>query len=398
MLKSLTIDELKVGMHVKDIILKNSNHKVKNQGVVNSARTIELLKKQGVARVVIECDDECEDEVNGKAQSPDTEDDEKNTPEEAIDETQSLADEFNRSCEIYDEATESVRELFLNTSMGKPLSPESMSLLAGEITSSLLRNEHAITILTRIREKSNYQWEHAINCGVLICGFGLYLGLKKETVQEMTLGALLHDIGTAKVSNAILDKNGELTANELSVVKKHVIWGVELAKRDNFSSPIIIDMMVNHHERLDGSGYPRGLSSKKLSKLSRMTAIVDVYDAMTGDKAYKKGELPQAVLRHLLKESKKFDPELVQQFIKYMGIHPVGSLVLLSNEKLAVVLESNRIEPLKPKVKVIYNLKLERFSKPADHDLTEEDFGIVATVHASDYQINLNKVIRDIVT
>lgn len=392
MLKSLTIDELEVGMYVKDIILKNSNRKVKNQGVVNSKRTIDLLKKQGVEKVVIECDDEDTPPTSNTDEASSN-----NTPSTESEDI-SVADEFARSCEIYDEASENVKSLFLETSMGKPLSPESMNVLAGEITDSILRNEHAITILTRIRQKSNYQWEHAINCGVLICGFGLYIGLKKETVQEMTLGALLHDIGTAKVSSAILEKNGELTANEMSVVKKHVIWGVELSKRDGFSSPIIVDMLVNHHERLDGSGYPRGLSDKKLSKLSRMTAIVDVYDAMTGNKPYKQGDLPQSVLRHLLKEKNKYDPELVQQFIKYLGIHPVGSLVKLSNDKLAVVIESNRVEPLKPIVKVIYSVKLNHYTKPVEHNLINEDFGIVASVQASDYQINLNKIIREMMT
>ncbi len=213
----------------------------------------------------------------------------------------------------------------------------------------------------------------------------------------MTLGALVHDIGSAKVPRAILEKNTTLSANEMAVVKKHVLWGVELAKREGFTSPIIIDMLVNHHERIDGSGYPRGITDKKLSKLSKITAIIDVYDAMTGDKAYKKGELPQAVLRHLLKNKDKFDQDLVQQFIKYLGIHPVGSLVKLSNDKLAIVIESNRLEPLKPKIKVIYSLKLNRYTKPKNHDLTEEEFGIVSSELASDYQINLNKLIRDIV-
>lgn len=378
MLKSLTIDELEVGMFVKNITLKDSDKKVKNQGIVQSQKTIESLKQRGVVKVIVEIEDAPEDSI------PD------------IEET-TFSQEFSHSCDLYDQATENVKNLFLNSSVGKPISPEAMNVLAGEITDSILRNEHAMTILTRIRQKSNYQWEHAINSGVLLCGFALYLGLNKESVKEVTLGALLHDIGTAKVSKTILEKQEPLTQNEMSVVKKHVFWGVELAKREGFSSPIVIDMLVNHHERIDGSGYPRGISGKKISKLSRMMAIIDVYDAMTGDKPYKKGELPQVVLGHLLKEKKKFDPEVVQQFIKYLGIHPVGSLVKLSNEKLAIVIESNRVEPLKPKIKVIYSLKLNHYTKPTVHDLTQENFSIISTVKPDDYQINLNKVIRDIV-
>ena len=391
MLKDLTIDELKVGMFVKDIFLKDSDHKVKNQGVVNSTRTIELLKKQGVVRVVIDCA-----QSNFTDDEADSEDSESNT-ENDVEET-SLTDEFARSSDIYHQSAENVKEIMLNISTAKPLSMEAMTVLAGEITNSITRNEHAMTILTRIRQKSNYQWEHAINCAVLICGFSLYLGFKKNTVQELTLGALIHDIGTAKVARAILEKPDKLTKNEMSVVQKHVLWGMEMAKREGFSSPILTDMLVNHHERLDGSGYPRGIAGDKISKLSRITAIVDVYDAMTGDRPHKKGMLPQAVFRHLLNEKNKFDVDIVQQFIKYLGIHPVGSLVELSNEKIAIVIEGNRTDPLKPKIKVIYSLKLNSYTKPVEFDLTQEEFVITNSVKASDYQINLNKTIRDIVT
>lgn len=381
---TLEIDELCVGMYVQDIILYNNQHKVKNRGTVNSKRTIAMLKKQGVVQVVVQM-----------------------TPEEAEQLVQcrkdsakydiSFDDEFARSCQIYDDATENVKQLLLDTSTNKPLSPQAMSAIAGEITESVMRNEHAITVLTRIRQRSQYQWEHAINCGILVCGFALFLGLKKSTVQEVTLGALLHDIGSAKVPKAILDKPGPLSLSEMNVVKKHVFWGIELAKNEGFASPIIVDMIVNHHERLDGSGYPRGIHKNKITKLSRITAIIDVYDAMTGDKPHKKGELPLTVLRHLLTQKDKFDINLVQQFIKYLGVHPVGSLVELSNEKLAVVIQGNRVEPLKPKIKVVYSLKLNKFITPIDHDLTEEEFSIIACVHPDDFQINLNKVIRDLV-
>lgn len=378
---TLDIEELRVGMYVQDIILKNSQHKVKNKGKVNSERTIAMLKKQGVAQVVVELTDE---------QVAERENAKNNPPVEEV----SIADEFERSCQIYDDASEKVKELLINSAMDKPLSPEAMNVLADEITQSVMRNENAITILTRIRTKQHYQWQHAINCGVLVCGFGLYIGLKEQTVKEMTLGALLHDIGNAKVPRDLLEKNEKLTSNEMDLIKKHVFWGIEMAKREGFSSPVIIDMLVNHHERMDGSGYPRGLDKSKLSKLSRMTAIVDVYDAMTGDRSYKKGELPGTVLRHLLQNQAQFDQELVQQFIKFIGVYPVGSLVTLSNEKLAIVTEGNRVEPLNPVVKAIFSLKLGQKITPADIDLSTSDLKIVGMAEADDYNLNMNHIIR----
>lgn len=278
------------------------------------------------------------------------------------------------------------------------MSPEAISLLAGEITDSVIRNEYAITILTRIRHHSTYQWEHATNCAILVCGFALFLGLNKQTAQKMTLGALLHDIGVAKIPKGIIDKPNKLTSNEMNVVKKHLSWGHQLCKRDGFTDPIIMDMLINHHERLDGSGYPRGMKKDKLSKLARITAIVDVYDAMTGDKRYKKSQQPINALRYLLGQKDKFDQSIVQQFIKYLGVHPVGSLVQLSDDKLAVIVEGNRSEPLKPKVKIFYSLKLQQYVNPKYYDLATSPITIITSVRAEDFNINSAKVIRNTVS
>jgi len=394
-LKTLPINDLKVGMFVTTVILNDRKNKVKNQGRVNTQRTIESLKKQGVTQVIIQCQDQenadtlQEEAIKQKQPSPQV---------NAQTTSSSLNDEFTRSCEIYDNTSKCIQDLINRAQSQKSLSPEAISLLAGEITDSVIRNEYAITILTRIRHHSTYQWEHATNCAILVCGFALFLGLNKKTAQQMTLGALLHDIGLAKVPNSIIDKPAKLTINELNVVKKHLLWGHQLCKRDGFTDPIIMDMLINHHERLDGSGYPRGMKQDKLSKLARITAIIDVYDAMTADKVYKQSQQPIGALRFLLGQKEKFDQSLVQQFIKYLGVHPVGSLVQLSDDKLAVIVEGNRSEPLKPKVKVFYSLKLQQYVKAKDCDLANSPLTIITSVRAEDFNINSAKVIRDIVS
>jgi len=385
MLKTLAIDELEVGMFVQDIKLKNTHHKVKNQGKVNSQRTIELLKKQGAVSVVV------------KLESNDT------TTDISITNKQnqcgalvSVADEFEHSKQVYDQATENIKQLFTQAQSAKTLTTDMILVLADEITESVFRNEYAITILTRIRQQSNYQWEHAVNTAILMCGFGLYIGLKKHTVKQITLGALFHDIGLAKVPSAILSKPQTLTQNERTIVNKHIQWGLEIGKRDNFLNNIITDMLVNHHERMDGSGYPRGLKQDKLSKLARMTAIVDVYDALTGDRVYQKRLLPMAALRHLLANQAKFDQQLVQQFIKFIGVYPVGSLVKLSNDKLAIVTQGNREEPLKPLVTTIYNTKINSLITPKSFNLVDDSTTILSAVNSKEYQLNLPKLIKKI--
>lgn len=406
-LRTLSINDLKVGMFVKDIILKNSDHKVKNQGVVNSERTIALLKKQGVDKVIVELSLEqleafdqqkTSDEDQGKHNVNDDDSSDHSLNMSKTDDEISVDDELLVSCDLYEKASEKIKSLFMQARKGQKISTDGIEKLAFEITQSMMRNEYAMAILTRIRHHSTYQWEHAINCAIHMCGFAFFLGIKQDLVQQITLGALLHDIGTAKVPEGIIAKPQELSIHEIAIVKKHAMQGIEICKKEGLNSPIISDMTVNHHERLDGSGYPRGLSQDKLSKLARMMAIVDVYDAITGEKNYKKAQQSIEAFRYLIASKTKFDPNLVQQFIKYLGVHPVGSVVQLSNDRLAMVMTGNREEPLKPKVKIFFNTETMQYIKAKDADLSQEILTIVSAVNTNDFDINSQKVIKDFIS
>ncbi|MEW6982256.1 HD-GYP domain-containing protein [Colwelliaceae bacterium 6471] len=408
MIRTISIEELVIGMYVKDVTWANSAYKVKTQGLVKSQKIINQLKDQGVVSLVVED----EPAINTNDASTSTE--EPNANVQALADKQptdkapllklskikprSLEDEFSQSCDLYANATDNAKEIFDDINSGKPLNAGAINAFAGAITESVIRNEYAMAILTRIRDKSTYQWEHAINCAILMCGFSLYLGLKKETAAQITLGAILHDIGNAKVSQGILNKPTKLTENDISVIQKHVMWGYDACKKDGLTNKIVTDIIINHHERLDGSGYPRKIGENKLSKLARMIAIVDVYDAMTGDKPYKAGEQPVNAFRYLMAKNNLFDRALVQQFIKYLGIHPVGSLVKLSDEKLAIVIKGNRDDPMKPLVKVFYNLKHTRYITSVNCDLAkDEKTTIVSPVRPDDYKINIARMIREII-
>ena len=403
MIDTITIDELKIGMYVVDLTCSNSDFTVKTQGKVKSQKTIDQLKKQGVTKLVVEYTPEefpdAKQKEDDSAETPEKTDATENQ-EPLVNQhknTKSVDDEFSRSCNLYDSAGGDVKNILSSGASSQRLSITAIKELANGITDSVLRNEYAMAILTRIRHPSTYQWEHVLNSGVLMCGFSLYLGFPKETLKQITLGAMLHDIGVAKVPRGIVDKPGKFTKNDMDVMKKHVAWGQMICKEDEMTDKIILDMVLNHHERLDGSGYPRGLGEEKLSKLARMIAIVDVYDAMTADRTYKKGDQPINVLRYLMANNKKFDRGLVQQFIKYLGIHPVGSLVKLSDEKLAIVVQGNRNEPVKPKVKIFYNLKHQRYITAKECDLTKFEIKILASVRPEDYDINMPKIIRQII-
>ena len=159
----------------------------------------------------------------------------------------------------------------------------------------------------------------------------------------------------------------------------------------------MLDMIVNHHERLDGSGYPRAIQGDKISRPARIMAIVDVYDAMTADRPHQDGDEPINALRYLLANKQMFDAELVQHFIKCLGVHPVGTIVKLTNDRLALVLEGNKLNPIKPKIKLFYNAKHSHHITPKNIDLSEHthDIKILASVKPLDYQINLSRLLKE---
>ena len=396
----IPIEELKIGMYVLDVKSKNSYIKIKTKGLVKSLSIIEHLKEQGVTAVEVRSS---ETDTTTKTQAKTNSvlaPNKKNAVgklQPSVNKTLTLAEEFHQSCKVYDNATNKIKALFDDISADQKVNITAINELASDITDSIIRNEYAISILTRIRDKETYQWEHAINTAILICGFSLFIGMKKETATQLAIGALLHDIGVAKVPKAILNKKDKLNPNEESVIQKHVAWGHKICKSDGLLNKMTTDMLLNHHERLDGSGYPRGLDGSKLSKLARITAIVDVYDAMTGNKGYRKAEQPINALRYLLTNKEKFDRSLVQQFIKYIGVHPVGSVVKLSNETLAVVTQGNREDPLNPVAIAFYNIKNQRNITSREHFLDKEALTISAAARPEDYKINIAKVIREII-
>ncbi|XPF94038.1 HD-GYP domain-containing protein [Colwellia sp. RE-S-Sl-9] len=392
---TISVEELKLGMYVLDVKCEKRFFKIKTKGLVKSNDIINQLKKQGVTSIVIREDKSlnppAENITVAKKTLPHP------SSKKTLHKQKSVAEEFHHSCKIYDNATETIKDLFNDINTDKKINITAINQLAEEITNSIIRNEYAISILTRIRDKSTYQWEHAVNSAILMCGFVLFLGLKKEAATQIAIGALLHDVGVAKIPKTILDKKGKLTPNEQELTRKHLTWGHKICHSQGLSNKITTDMMINHHERLDGSGYPRGLNACKLSRLARITAIVDVYDAMTGNKHHKQGEQPINALRYLMSKNEQFDRTLVQQFIKYIGVHPVGSVVKLSNETLAVIIKGNREAPLEPTVIAFYSTKYERSITSKEYFLDKEAITISAAAKPEDYKINISKVIREVI-
>lgn len=404
MLIALPISELTPGMFVDSVTKQHeglNSIKIKTSGLVRNQAIIKRLVTEGVLELLIDFtkgDAAIPDKYKPTSASPQksTTSSSKTKPP-AVKPAITLEQEFAKASINFEQHNRKLQALYGDVTTGLSVNLKVIDEMANDIVSSVFRNTSAMTILTRIKDKHSYNWRHMINCAIFTAVFAKYLGYKEEAVQQLAMGALLHDLGQAKLPQGIISRPSKLTSSEMDIIKRHVAQGLGLVKGEKGITPLILDMIVNHHERLDGSGYPRGITAEKLSRPARIMAIVDVYDALTADRPHQEGDEPINALRYLLANKELFDAELVQHFIKCLGVHPVGTIVKLTNERLALVLEGNKSNPIKPKVKLFYNAKHGHHVTPKDLDLNEPDqsIKIVSSIKPLDYQINLARLLKE---
>jgi len=219
----------------------------------------------------------------------------------------------------------------------------------------VLRNRDALTSLGKLRCRDEYTYTHCVNVSVLAMAFGDYLGLPQGELMGLGQAGLLHDLGKARIAESILNKPGRLTDEEFEAIRKHPLEGYFLVKEHQLGVKLIRGML-EHHEKYDGRGYPRGLSGEQIHPYARIIALADVFDALTSQRAYKKAMTTnQAMTLMFGMRGKDFFPSLVDSFIKSLGIYPVGSMVRLNTGEIGFVTISNPEQPLFPTVKICFD-------------------------------------------
>jgi len=379
-LKKITIDELAVGMYVHAIADQQGNLSVKSQGRVVKPSVIDSLKRKGVRTLVIDLSKQ----LDAEDDAPVAEE-----PIQAPDERVSFASEIDKANSIHKQGKRLQKTLLKAVQKGLPFDEQIPREFAKNMVGSIDRNPDALMCLTKIREKDDYLLEHSLNVAILLANFGKSIGMDPQEVEDLAHAGFLHDVGKIKIPDEILHKPGRLTDDEMDVMRDHVKYGVETLREAGIDE-LLIRTVSEHHERLDGKGYPAGVSGDDISKAGRMIAIADVYDAITADRVYKPGMPSQKALQILLKDCPhKYDHELLQQFIKCMGIYPVGTLVKLTNERIGMVMEQNNDAPLKPVVRIFYSTRGNHYLEPKDLDLhSETTVRIEKPVVASDYKLD----------
>lgn len=284
--------------------------------------------------------------------------------------TATLQKEMHTARPLIDETREVVFQQLHDARHGRSLDVPAAREYVGRLTKSILRNPDALTWLSALKQRDEYTYLHSLSVCILSVAFGRYLGLARETLLELGFGAFLHDIGKMRIPDSVLNKPGQLSAQEMEMMRRHPQLGVEIVDGSERIPTNSRDVIYSHHERLDGSGYTEGVQGERIHLLTQLVSICDTYDAIVSHRPYKGATSPLTATGVLYRSrGRLFDARLVHEFIGCIGVYPVGSLVELSTEEVGVVLAANE-DRLRPKVLVVLDAERQRLKTPYEVDLT----------------------------
>ncbi len=266
--------------------------------------------------------------------------------------------ELNKARVTYTDAKQSVKTIMDGIRIGQTLDMNQSRKAVNDIVDSIIRNKDALVWLTKIKQKDEYTAEHSLNVCILTATFARFLGHSEEEIRQLALCALLHDVGKSKIPDEILNKEGRFTDEEFEIMKQHTTYGRDLLMTIRDADRIAIDVAHSHHERMDGSGYPRGLKATQIPYYAKVVALADCYDAITSSRCYDGARASMDALDIIYKcKGSQFDEELALEFIKCIGLYPPGAIVELNNGAVAIVISTKDDNKLRPKLLIVRNQK-----------------------------------------
>jgi len=263
--------------------------------------------------------------------------------------------EFRPASQAYAKSAASVGDLLAPLSRpGGVLEAKAVKESVTRLADSVVRNPDALLLVSRLREKSASAHARALQVSIYMLVFARYLELAREELELLGLLGLLQDVGKTRLPAAIMEKNGPLTEEETAIARQHVEYSVEILKATPGLPGRLPALAMLHHERQDGSGYPRGLKGDQIGLFGSIAAIADSFDALTAARPYAEALSPSSALSYLYKErGLGYHSDLVEQFIQCVGVFPVGAVVELNSGEVGIVITQNLVRRLKPRVMVV---------------------------------------------
>jgi len=373
LIKKIPISSLRLKMYIYDLNCDWTNHPFAlREFQVTSQEQVDEITRVGIEELYIDTDKGID--VESVSEEKSYSEQAAVVQDEAIEfKTKPLLDELSNAVDARNEVIKVLNCVMENVRQGKPLPMDDINSAMGDMAHSFANNSDASIGLMHIKEVELYTVEHSVNTAILMMAFEKSLTYDSARLMQVGLGGLLMDIGKAKLPRYIIEKTDRLTIEECQIAYQHVRLSCEILSETPGIPDVALQIAAEHHERLDGSGYPAKKRDGDISRYGQMAAIVDVYDSLTAERVYKRGITPHAALNKLIRNREQFNYELVQQFVHCIGVYPIGSLVALSDGHFAVVVESEGSRLLSPKVRVIYDLMKRKYTEPKDIDIENQD-------------------------
>ena len=378
MLKRISVDQLALGMHIKEFCGSWMEHPFwRSAFVLNDPADLQAIRTSSIKEVWIDCskgiDVAPEEKVVSLAESEAQVDAELAALARTTRDLRRVpaAAEFNRAARIVARSRQAVTSMFEEARLGRAVDTGGAQRLVEEISDSVTRNPGALISLARLKTADDYTYMHSVAVCALMVALARQLGIAPEETRSIGIAGLLHDLGKAQMPSEVLNKPGKLTDAEFAIIKSHPEAGYRMLCEGAAVDSIALDVVLHHHEKVDGSGYPERLQGDAISLYAKMGAVCDVYDAITSNRPYKAGWDPAESLRKMAEWSNgHFDPMVFQAFVKSIGIYPIGSLVLLNSGRLGVVTEQGDKSLLSPRIKTFFSTRSNSRIRPEVIDLS----------------------------
>jgi HD-GYP domain-containing protein (c-di-GMP phosphodiesterase class II) len=242
-----------------------------------------------------------------------------------------------------------------------------------DMSSSIVRNPDAMCWLLKVRQVSDYSYQHSLQVSIYLMALGRHLGMPQEFLEQLGMTGLMLDVGNVRIPQDILNHKGRVTRQQFDIIKQHVQCGLDILNAAGVSNALV-DGVAEHHERMNGSGYPRQLMGERISLFGRIAMIVDVFSALTSSRPYAQPVSVFLALRYINQmRGQYFHDALVEQFIQALGVFPVGSLVELVTGEVAVVLTQNRLRRLESRILILTKPDKTHLKIPLMKDLVCQD-------------------------